>query len=503
MNLTPEQQTILDFVSTYTGSDPILVDSVAGSGKTTLLTSIAKTLPHSKGLYLAYNKAVADASQSKFPHTTKCMTTHSLAYNLVVKTFRLKVADFNVRDIPNKSLSYENRLETIALIRAFCLSSAVDYNSFVEGTTYTNEAIIHAHTYLDMMAQGQLPVTHEAYLKMLHLHLLEGSLEMEPFDFIMLDEAGDLNEVTLEIFKLLPARIRIAVGDPYQNIYGFNHTINCFNVLQGHTFKMSQSFRVATPIAERIEAFCRTYIDPSMDFKGIPLRDTTIKTTAYIARTNAALISHMIELNKIGKPYGLTRSPKQLFEPIRALMYLSRNGTITYPPYKHVQEEVNAYYQLLENNPKAIHEKPNQNLLAYLHAAYAKDVAISNALTLIAIHGNATLENAYQEALKHTNIDQPYVLGTGHSTKGLEFDEVIIADDMNYSIETILKAIDRRTTDDIIISQEDREALNLYYVACTRAHKKLTNAIHLDPKPSKGALYGISDFDEQDYFCIL
>jgi len=74
----------------------------------------------------------------------------------------------------------------------------------------------------------------------------------------MLDEAGDLNEVTLELFKLLPARIKVAVGDPNQNIYTFNHTINCFERLDGHgtTFKLSKSFRVP----EHIDRTCRKFL---------------------------------------------------------------------------------------------------------------------------------------------------------------------------------------------------------------------------------------------------
>ena len=81
MNLTTEQQAIIEYVTT----DPsptklVLVNSVAGSGKTTLLTAIAASLPHTNGLYICYNKSIATEASRKFPATTACSTTHSLAY---------------------------------------------------------------------------------------------------------------------------------------------------------------------------------------------------------------------------------------------------------------------------------------------------------------------------------------------------------------------------------------------------------------------------------------
>ena len=45
---------------------------------------------------------------------------------------------------------------------------------------------------------------------------------------LSMDESGDCNSVTIEIFKLLKADIKIMAGDQYQNIYGFNNTINGF-----------------------------------------------------------------------------------------------------------------------------------------------------------------------------------------------------------------------------------------------------------------------------------
>ena len=125
--LTPEQQTILTHVTNATGLT--LINACAGSGKTTMLVSIANAIPHTNGLVLAYNKAIATELKSKFPATTHCSTTHSLAYSATVKTYKLKLGDFTYRSITEK-LNFENKLLVIDLIRAFCLSEFTLFSDF-------------------------------------------------------------------------------------------------------------------------------------------------------------------------------------------------------------------------------------------------------------------------------------------------------------------------------------------------------------------------------------
>lgn len=69
------------------------------------------------------------------------------------------------------------------------------------------------------------------------------------------------------------------------------------------------------------------------------------------------------------------------------------------------------------------------------------------------------------------------LLLTAHSSKGLEFDQVVLAPDMNASIDAAKAQV--LEDPETVLSAQDRESLNLYYVACTRALVKLTNANHL------------------------
>ena len=58
----------------------------------------------------------------------------------------------------------------------------------------------------------------------------------------------------------------------------------------------------------------------------------------------------------------------------------------------------------------------------------------------------------------------------------VEFDEVHIAEDLNQSVRKITSA---QSFNPSAISDVDREALNIYYVACTRARINLINATEL------------------------
>lgn len=469
MTPTPEQAVIIDHVRHNTGL--VKVASVAGSGKTSLLTMVSRLPFVRRGLYLAYTKTVATEAQRKFPDTITCCTTHSLAYGPTVRAHQLTLGKLSYRDI--ELPVYEDQIAVLAIIREFCLSASTDLDSFLLEYNYSDEVIGEVHAVMTAMESGALPCTHEFYLKMFHLLLANGTLTFDSFDIIMLDEAGDLNEVTLAIFLLLPADRKIMVGDSLQNIFAFNHTIDCFAVManQGTDFAMTQSFRVSDTIAATIEAFCNTYIDPGMTFKGTPVTDTTIRTRAYIARTNATLISKMIELNLSGTPYSLTREPAKLFEQVLVFMSLKYRGFIPDASLRYLQEDVDDYY-----SEKTLQDR-HKSVFSYLRTLYPKDPIIEQNIALINRYGAARIMHAYNEARKHKNYENAITLGTAHSTKGLEYDEVTIAADLNLAITNILASHMNYSHDDLTI--EEKTELNLYYVACSRARIRLINALHL------------------------
>lgn len=473
MDLTKEQQAVVDYAKQVTSNELILIDSVAGSGKTTLLTAIAKELGKGPGLYLAYNKAIATSSSKKFPPNIDCRTTHSLAYKATVVPMKLTVGFFGPKQIDEK-IQFKDKYLLAEDIREFCLSKYLNYEDYAAAYNRPNTAL--ANRYLTLMAQGKIECTHDFYLKLFHKMLAEGNIKQQGYALIMLDEAGDLNEVTLEIFKLLAGNLKVAVGDPHQNIYTFNYTINCFEELkdQGKTFKLSKSFRVPEHIAGPVENFCKKYLNPAMDFKGVEVADSNvnIKTRGYISRTNGGLISKLIELNKEKTPYGLVRKAQEIFKLPLMVAGFKYQGVIYDPAYRHLQEDIDNwsenYNNIRTNFP---------SMLGYIKSKYPDDLALNQAIGLVIKYGKGGIFEAYAEAKHHENTKQDFMLLTAHSSKGLEFDEVILAPDMNSSIENIIT--DLKQNPEKEISESERESLNLYYVACTRALIRLRNATHL------------------------
>jgi len=472
MNLTKEQQIVVDYAKQATSNELILIDSVAGSGKTTLLKAIAEELGASPGLYLAYNKAIATESSKKFPKNIDCRTTHSLAYRAVVIPLKLKVGFFGPKQVDDR-IPYKDKHLLSEDIREFCLSRFLEYEDYAEEYGRTNTEL--ANKYLTFMATGVIECSHDFYLKMFHKMLVQNKINQTPYNLIMLDEAGDLNEVTLEIFKHLTGRIKVAVGDPHQNIYTFNYTINCFEQLagQGTTFKLSKSFRVPDYIAEPIERFCKKYLNPDMQFKGISENiPNTVKTRGYISRTNAGLISKIIELNQERTPYGLVRKAQEIFKLPLMIAGLKYQGKIYDPAYKHIQDDVDDWYENKDNLRVSYN-----SVLLYLRSKYDDDLGLKQAVNLVIKYGKPGIFSAYAEAKKHENTKQDFMLLTAHSSKGLEFDEVILATDMNNSVDVVLQNLN--DIPDYEINIAEKESLNLYYVACTRALVRLRNASHL------------------------
>ncbi|MFP6812759.1 MAG: AAA family ATPase, partial [Moraxella sp.] len=66
------------------------VVAYAGAGKTTTLNLIGNQL-RGRGIYLAFNKAIAAEAQRKFPHHVDCRTFHSLAFRHTARDITAKL----------------------------------------------------------------------------------------------------------------------------------------------------------------------------------------------------------------------------------------------------------------------------------------------------------------------------------------------------------------------------------------------------------------------------
>jgi hypothetical protein len=62
--------------------ETLRIDAYAGAGKTTTLQFLANSTSQ-RGLYLAFNRSIAEEARCKFPQHVKCATSHSIAFRSI------------------------------------------------------------------------------------------------------------------------------------------------------------------------------------------------------------------------------------------------------------------------------------------------------------------------------------------------------------------------------------------------------------------------------------
>jgi len=347
-------------------------------------------------------------------------------------------------------------------MNAFFNSSSLSL-SFIDDYLPKSEAKI-AKDYIMKMVDKEMPATFGFIIKYFYLQLHSGNIEVD-FDVVMLDEAGDLSEVTLEIFKLLDAKRKIMVGDPHQNIYAFINTVNGFEKLkdEGIELELSQSFRVRDDIARRIEGFCQKYMNRNMHFKGIPIPDETTKNRVYLSRTNSQLINRMIQLHNDKIQYTTLRDPKEIFALPLALITIATGKSVYRQEFKYLERD----YQTFVSNP--VLGQHYGRFHAYLRDIHGDDQNLITALRLLEMHSYKTIFDTYTLAKNQPKKKQNIILATAHTSKGGTYDSVYIENDLNNIVSKIVENGGPSNNDEMI-------EMNLYYVACSRCRLELLNA---------------------------
>lgn len=476
MELTLEQEDVVNMAMSK--KEPLLkVAAVAGSGKTATLLELARRMSPKKALYTAFNKAIVQESSLKFPSTIECRTLHSLAYNYIIRGSNRKVDSFTYACIKEPVVP-AMKVEIVKALNGFFQSGDINMGYFER--EFPPGVANLARKYLGQMVDGVIPCTFGFLLKYFLLQLKLGNLDgIEPYELIMLDEAGDVTEVTLEIFKLLPAEVKVMVGDPLQNIYTFMNTVNGFTELadEGMLLRLSTTFRVTAKIARHIESYCQAVLDRSMDFRGLEIVDKEINTKAYIARTNAGLINRMIVLNRTNTKYNLIRNPVDIFALPITLLTLKPDRLPNRREFRWI------YYELLKYNKTPDYQMEHSTFFKYLAHEYSEDHGLVRALKLLRMYAPSVIWDTYNKAkaLWDEGMDSQITLATAHASKGLTFDAVTIEEDMNKIILSIIEAGGAQDEDELA-------ELRLGYVAATRCRIRLHNAKFLS--------LGAEDYEE-------
>ncbi|MFI9006109.1 UvrD-helicase domain-containing protein [Actinosynnema sp. NPDC053489] len=324
---TPEQSAARDVF--VTGRDLALVAG-AGTGKTATLVQMAATTRR-RGLYVAFNKAIADEAGTRFGGNVRCRTAHSLAYQAVGSRYQERLRSQTripawqtarrlgiTRDLSvgthRIKVNHQARL-VMGMIRRFCYSTdkhvmarhlepVTGLDS--DGQEYLARALLTYATlaWEDILSdRGTLRFEHDHYLKMWAL-----TNPVLPGDFIMLDEAQDTNPVLEEIFLKQSAQ-RVCVGDPAQQIYGWRDARDVMTGFPAETLRLTESFRFGPRIAEEANRWLR-HAESPLRLTGRGLDNSRIGEVSdpdvVLCRGNADAMQEVMAYLDQGVPVALT-----------------------------------------------------------------------------------------------------------------------------------------------------------------------------------------------------
>lgn len=466
MEATQEQ---LNALTTFLTGKNFVIEAAAGSGKTSTLKLLANYGAGRHGLYVAFNKSVQQEAEPYFaPFGVNVRTAHSLAYHRFGKprhhrlqtqylhwTKKAEMLGVTSRvTYRGTQISRPVLIElATATLNQFCQSANTTITSghvnlppgiltdlTEDETEHLTNLIIRLteHIWEDMVnPAGNLPVTHQSYLKMFQL-----SRPVIPADYILLDEAQDLDPVTIEIIKQQDAQI-VVVGDPNQQIYGWRGAVNAMDMFGGPRTTLTQSFRFGEAIAEEANLWLEK-LGTTMRVKGLPGKHSTVgrvpNPEAVITRTNAGLIGEMVteQLHRKHVAIAGEHKLKELEKLTKAAHDLQEKGKTAHPELAGFKtwSDVVEFSRTGEGGTL-------QPLVSVIEKWGVKKVSLSIA-TVVPAH------------------KADVVLSTAHVAKGLEWGSVRAGEDFRK------KQYDPDT-------ETPHEELRLGYVVTTRAKNQFDN----------------------------
>ncbi|MDO4894692.1 UvrD-helicase domain-containing protein [Moraxella sp.] len=484
---TDEQLAALDMART---GQSFKIVAYAGAGKTTTLKLISENL-RGRGLYLAFNKAIANEAQGKFPPNVRCQTFHSLAFRHVSRDITAKVS---LPRLTPARLAEELGIQGIAVERLVdgikkpvmltpaklggIISEAMT-NFCKTSSAYPAPRHINVPSWLDAVDAARLQeylypaferrwlqsidprhqsgISHDVYLKLWTL-----SNPIIPADFVLFDEAQDADPLMMGAL-IRQDKQTIYVGDAHQQIYEWRGALNAMKRLPYPQTLLTQSFRFGEPIAQIANVFL-TALQETIPLKGNPNQHSAIakslvhgKKDAILCRTNANAMSELLLGLKLGHKVALQADTQRILRFCQGAENL-KNGKSAYGiaelAFFGHWGEVQEFSETGEGSD------------------------LKTWVKLIDEHGTKTLQHTLEKLTPPQNAD--YIITTAHKAKGLEWNSVQISDDFLYDV----------THQSVKISPEE---LRLLYVACTRG-KAVLDIHHIqdliDGLKNKKVIYG-------------
>lgn len=335
----------------------LVIEAGAGTGKTTTLKLLSAAMP-GRGLYVAYNRAIADDARRSFPRGVDCSTAHSLAYRAGGYQYkeRLNGSRIPARETAkilgiNEPLGLAEKILAPAqvarlameAVTRFCRSADPEPDEkhvprkpgldSPEDMAALRQALVPLarKAWADLVSPGgRLRFDHDCYLKMWQL-----AGPTLAFDYILLDEAQDANPVILDVVTRQEDAQLIAVGDRSQAIYGWRGAVDAMDRFPGARHLMlSESFRFGPAIAAEANKWLAVLHAP-MRLTGAGSSTSAVKALslpdAVLCRTNASAIDQAMQFIKAGNKTAVVGGGKEIRSLAEAAITLKAGKGTSHP----------------------------------------------------------------------------------------------------------------------------------------------------------------------------
>lgn len=472
LSITPTQEQEIAIAQAQK-LQPFKIKAYAGTGKTSTLTMISRVLGDlmgKKGLYLAFNRAIAKEAQGKFSNQVVCKTFHGLAFAKVPKYLSDKIK--NPRNFPKelaaryglkeeqikygqnylvsvKDCSLEKYRQIISkggkrylspqfkmqlindAIIAFCKSDSrvLDKSHFRklswlddEGFEYLISSLLPvAQKHWDaLIGKNDMNIAHDVYVKYWAL----SEPQIEGFDYIMMDESQDMDRLMSTLLEKQKTPV-IYVGDIYQSIYGWRGAVNTLKDLDLPEVTLTKSFRFGEQIANHANLLLSLLGESKplvghepIQSKVILDHKDTMPVDAILCRTNKGAFYELIKQSNAfpSRKFALMADIAE----IRNWMLGAKSLMCGEPVYHPDLSCFANWVEVIEYSELNKADNEFQYMVRLLDQ----------------------FENDCDEVLKILDMvstnpkEADCIITTVHKSKGLEWDNVLISDDFELALMT-------------------------------------------------------------------
>lgn len=425
---TAEQAAIID--ACLTGKN-LVIEAGAGTGKTSTLR-MAATKMGGRGLYIAFNRAIAGDAKKSFPKHVSCSTAHSLAFRAVGHQYKKRLdaprmpahqaavllgidtgfVAASDRTIEPAQLA-RLAMETVA---TYCrtaddqigLHHVAEVNGVDGGAAAALAETVLPYA-IDAWADlrridGRLKFAHDHYLKIWAL----GRPQLAA-DFILFDEAQDADPLIASVVQAQDCQL-IAVGDECQAIYGWRGAVDALATWPAsQRLYLSQSWRFGPAVADEANKWL-SLLKAKLRLTGNPGMASRLgeleHPKAVLCRTNAEAMSQAMSAMDEGRRAGLVGGGATIKRMAEAAQRLQAGKATDHP-------ELFAFKTWAEVQEYVRHDQAGKDLAVFVRMIddFGADEIITAADRLA--------DERYAEV----------VISTAHKAKGREWDSVKIGND--------------------------------------------------------------------------